>query len=46
MPLGPDDWCQAWDDPDPDAGSTDFDSFAEVSGDVSVTTTTTMTLPA
>ena len=42
--LAPDDWWQAWDDPDTDARSTDWDSLAEMSGAESLTTTT-MTCP-
>ena len=38
-PLGPDDWWPAWDVPDTDAWSTDFDS-PEMSDDESFTTTT------
>ena len=43
MPLGPDDWWPAWDDPDLGALSTDFDSLAEMSDDDSLTTKVTLT---
>ena len=39
-PLGLDDWCPAWDDPDPDGGSADFDSLTERSDESGTTTTT------
>ena len=38
MPLGPDDWWPAWDDPDSDAWSSECDSLPEMSDDECLTT--------